>query len=374
MIAAVQDGILTIDGSGIIETLNPAAERIFGYAAAEIIGQSVGVLTQEHGREGHDTYLRTYHRTGESSIIGRTRELVGRRRDGASFPLELTVTRVDTSGRVMFAALVRDLTNQRRAEAERAALADQFFQAQKMEAVAALAEWMAHDIGNILNTMVAYAEFAADNLAKDDPMAAMLRDAAGAGMRGKDLLRQLMMVGGSGSAERELIDLAAIVGDATQLFRCAEGQGVRLILDLPAEPCLVHGRGIQLYQVVMNLMINAIQAIADTGEVRVSLDCVVLRSPEGGEAERPNAVCLRVGDLRIGFPYVRLSVTDTGSGMDADTLSHIFEPFFTTKTSGTGLGLSAVSGIIDGHHGGIVVETCKAEGTRFTIFLPRADV
>jgi len=359
LIDAIPEAVLVLSPAQTILNLNRSAAKLFACRPQDVLGLSFAALA------GVECV---------ASDQGAPVEAVGRRGDGALFPLEISVMPMGE----LLVATIRDTTESKRAEAERLALGMQFFHAQKMEALGVMAEWVAHDVGNILNGMLACNEFVREQLPAGDPAEKVLDSAMRAGMRGRDVVGQMLAFGRAEPGEAEAVDLVQIVRDAAALLPCSEKHGIRL--DIEAEPSVpaVKGCAAQIYQVVVNLFVNAVQATAPGGQLKVAIRAV---GPEerpatpSGEVEMDGACCrLRLGHAGDG-PMVCLRVADNGAGMAPEILAHIFEPFFTTKRAGkgSGLGLSAVFGIVSQQGGAIAVRTCQGEGSTFDIFLPVAQ-
>jgi signal transduction histidine kinase/CheY-like chemotaxis protein len=259
----------------------------------------------------------------------------------------------------------RDITERKLADAERSRLEQRLRQAQKMEAVGRLAGGIAHDFNNILGGILGYAEMLVEQTTAGSPFKRYAQNVLTAANRARGLVDQILAYSRSQRGKRVAVDLSRIVAETLELVRGSLDPEISLEAKLPAAPLRVFGDATQLHQVVMNLCTNAIQAMGGKGTLRVTLE-----TAEVG-AERP----LAHGSVVPGT-YARLSVEDTGSGMDEATLGRIFEPFFTTKEvgKGTGLGLALVYGIITDAGGAIDVASAPGRGTAFTIYMPRVDV
>jgi len=259
---------------------------------------------------------------------------------------------------------LRDITERKQAEAERARLEQRLRQAEKMEAVGRLAGGIAHDFNNILGGILGYGEMVFEEAAEGTPMKRYARNLLTGANRARDLVDQILTYSRSQRAKRVPVEIDRIVGETLELVRGSLPAGITLEPALPPAPLVVIGDPTQLHQIVMNLCTNAIHAMSGSGTLRVTLEAVDVA------VER----VLAHGVLAPG-PYVRLMVTDTGSGMDAATAARIFEPFFTTKElgRGTGLGLSLVYGIVTDSGGAINVASELGRGSTFEIYLPRVE-
>jgi PAS domain S-box-containing protein len=355
---AVVDGVITIDASGTIESFNPAAVRIFGYRASEVIGRNVKMLMPPPYREQHEEYLAARRQSGQKRGVGVSREITGRRKDGTIFPMSLALGEGVVEGRCLFIGTVRDLTESKRME-------EQFLQAQKMEAVGQLAGGVAHDFNNLLASIQGSSELLLEAAAtRGDDRAHRDADriyrAAG---RGAALTRQLLTFSRKEIVHPDTVSLNSLVQDLSDLFGHLVGEGLEVKLDLcPSLGNVKLDRG-QFDQVLLNLIVNARDAMPRGGCLTLTTANVDLFD------ERAEGVGVERGQ------YVVLGVADTGIGIDRKILPHIFEPFFTTKgpSKGTGLGLSTVYWIVKQSGGGIEVQSEVGRGTSFSIYLPRVD-
>jgi PAS domain S-box-containing protein len=266
---------------------------------------------------------------------------------------------------VSYIGAVKDVTEQKWAQAERERLEQKLHRAEKMEAVGRLAGGIAHDFNNVLAGVVAYGEMALDEAPEDSPLKRYARNLLTAAYRGRELAEQILAYSRSQRGKRAPVDVGYVVAETLELLRGSLPAGIRVEARAPGAPLVVISDATQLHQVVMNLCVNAIQAMSAGGTLRVMLET----------AEFSGEHALSHGALAPGR-YVRLIVEDSGSGMDEATLARIFEPFFTTKEigRGTGLGLSLVHGIIIDSGGAIDVQSAPHQGTTFTIYLPRSEI
>ena len=347
VLSSVGDAILTIDENGFIGSANPAASRQFGYTNEELIGLSVGALMQEPFVQEHEGYLFSYLKTGVPKVIGFGREVGCRRRDGSLFPAELTVTEFSLDGERRFTGVLRDIT-------ERQRLQSQFIQAQKMEAVGRLAGGIAHDFNNLLTIISGYCELL---MMSDIPVGDKRRESVAsirdAGERAARLTQQLLAFSRKAVIEPRLIDLNELVSDSANLLRRLIGEDIILAVVMAPRPIPIKADPGQLEQVIMNLVVNARDAMPTGG--RLTIETSTVLSTEGSGAE-----------------LARLSVSDTGQGMSDDVKEKIFEPFFTTKGvgKGTGLGLAVVHGVVTQSGGQVVIQSDVGVGTTFQILLP----
>jgi predicted ATPase/signal transduction histidine kinase/CheY-like chemotaxis protein len=269
------------------------------------------------------------------------------------------------TGDVDFVGAVKDVTEEKWAQAERERLEQRLRQAAKMEAVGRLAGGIAHDFNNALTGVFAYGEMLIDEAPADSRLKRYAQNVLTAATRGRELVEQILTYSRSQRGKREPVDVTNVMGETLELLRGSLPAGIRLEASAPASPLVVIGDATQLHQVVMNLCSNAIQAMRAGGLLRVTLEAADL------SAQR----ALSHGTIGVGG-YLRLIVEDSGCGMEEATVAHMFEPFFTTKEvgQGTGLGLSLVQAIITDLGGAIDVQSAPQHGSTFTIYLPRSEV
>lgn len=348
------DGIISIDERGVVSMINRAGERIFGRAGEEVIGQNVKMLMPEPYQAEHDGYLARYLATGHAAIIGIGREVRGLRKDGSTFPVDLAVTEFRLDNDRYFVGIVRDISDRKKLEA-------QFHQAQKMEAFGQLAGGIAHDFNNLLTVISGYSAVLSASLPPNDSRKSMADEIVHAGQRAASLTRQLLAFTRQQVLEPEVLDLNALIGNVTVMLRRLIGEDVRLTTVLrPGVSSVRMDRG-QVEQVIVNLAVNARDAMPHGGQLTI----------ETTEAELDESYASTHPDARVGR-FVCMTISDTGSGIPPDIKTRIFEPFFTTKGSGrgTGLGLAVVHGIIKQSNGNIDVYSEIGSGTVFRIYLP----
>jgi PAS domain S-box-containing protein len=471
---AAVDAVLTIDERGVVQSLNRSAERMFGYAAAELLGRNISVLMPQPHATEHDGYLARYLRTGEKRIIGIGREMTARRKDGTVFPIELAVGEGDPGSPHRFTGFVRDITARKRAEEQlrsQAELLDQvtnavmvrdlddritywnrgaermygwtaaeavgrtaadlflktppealdeaervlraegawsgelrqvtkddrplvvdslrtllrdadgrpvgkivinidvtekkeleakFLRAQRLESLGTLVSGIAHDLNNVMTPIL----MAVKLLKKDKPgvdKRALLDTAEASVERGTAMIRQLLAFAGGLEGERAPVHLKQVVKEVRSMLDHSFPKSIAVAAELPDVDWPVAGDATQLTQVLLNLCVNARDAMPDGGTLTIRLEGKLL-----------------TGKAVVAYPgakagrYEVLTVTDTGTGIPPDVLEKMFDPFFTTKPlgKGSGLGLSTVVGIVRSHGGFVNVYSEVGQGTKMTVYLP----
>jgi len=364
-VEAAFDCIIGMDGAGRIVEFNKAAERVFGHPREEVIGRLLAdvIIPQRH-RSGHSDGLAKFARTGVGPYIGRLVETTAMRADGSEFPVELAISVAAAPDGNIYVGHLRDISARREAEARRAELEGQLRQAQKMEAIGQLTGGIAHDFNNILTSITGYVVLAGERAERigDATIARQLDQAHIAAQRARDLISQMLAFARRQRSERRPTRLADALPQSAQLLRSTLPSSISLATSFdPATPPVL-ADPIQIEQVLFNLCINARDAIVDAGSIRIDLavgahagTCASCRAPVRGN-------------------WATLTVTDTGSGIDATVRARMFEPFFTTKPvgRGSGMGLAMVHGIVHDHAGHLLVDSPDGEGTVFRVLLPVA--
>jgi two-component system cell cycle sensor histidine kinase/response regulator CckA len=350
------DAVITMDHGGRIVEFNAAAERIFGHSRENALGQELASLIIPPAlRERHRRGLERHLATGESRVLNQRVELTALRVDGTEFPIELAVTRIPVDGPPLFTGHIRDLTEQRRLEA-------QFLQAQKMEAVGRLAGGVAHDFNNLLTVIMGRAYVLLARLGKDHPLWHQIDLIRTTAERAAGLTQQLLAFSRKQVLQPRILDVNTVLGAMDGMLRRTIGEDIELRVVGAPGIGRVRADPIQLEQVLLNLVVNARDAMPGGG--RLTIETANVDLDAAFVATHPGA--------RAG-PCVLIAVTDTGHGMAPETMAHVFEPFFTTKEpgKGTGLGLATVYGIVKQHDGYIGVDSAPGQGARFTVYLPR---
>lgn len=348
------DAIITIDVDGLIETVNQAAERLFGYAGEALLGHNVKMLMPDPWSREHDGYLAHHRKTGEKRIIGIGREVQGKRKDGSIFPMHLSVSEYAVDGQTFYTGIIHDLTDRKRAE-------DALFRAQKMDAIGQLTGGMAHDFNNLLTIITGNLELL-DMQLTDDGQRDLLREAQEAADLGAELTARLLAFARRSVLEPEKVDLNALTAKMMGLLSRTLGGSIEIKTSLADDLWIAQVDPGQLENVLLNLAVNARDAMPRGGTL------IVETSNEEMDAQ---FAALQEG-LEPG-DYVRISISDSGTGMSSETRQQAFEPFFTTKGpgKGTGLGLSMVYGFAKQSGGYVTIYSEMDLGTTINLYLPR---
>lgn len=342
------DAIITIDNQGIVQTFNSAAEKIFGYRAEEVIGNNVKMLMPEPYRNEHDGYIGRYLKTGVPKIIGIGRQVIGLRKDGTEFPMDLAVSEVSLKDKRLFAGIVRDITERKRLE-------EQLVQSAKLAAVGKLVSGIAHEVNNPVGIVKMHIaslmqDIESQKLPKD--LLKTLRVLQRQNNKVSQIMAELLAFSRQGSFSPEWADVNQTVHVAVGLVEnTLQNQGIVYQAELTDSLPKVFLDPIRIEQVLVNLFNNAIDTMSSGGVLTVST------ALETDETHR-DWVVIRVGD--------------TGEGIEEEHINQLFDPFFTTKEvgEGTGLGLSVSYGLIQEHGGRIEVSSQRGKGTEFQIYLP----
>jgi PAS domain S-box-containing protein len=356
ILEAAHDAIITMDAQLNIREFNPAAEQMFGYARIDILGRNVELLLPAADRLKYLNALSKYLADGGGPLADRQLEMTGLKADGSEFPVELSVARVGADSRAVLTGFVRDVT-------ERRLLEEQLRQSQKLEAIGRLAGGVAHDFNNILMSIMGAADLLLMQLGRNDPAIDEANEIKQSVDRGAGLTRQLLAFSRRQATRQRLFELGAVVRGMDTMLRRLMGPEIDLEIVCPARPVHVVADAGQIEQVVLNLVVNARDAMPEGGRITVRVE----------EIDLDETAASALVEAQPGR-YARLSVADTGTGIDEQTRAKLFEPFFTTKEQGkgTGLGLSIVYGIVKQSGGYITVISEPGRGATFLIYLPLA--
>jgi len=356
ILQTVPDAMIIIDERGRIESLSTTAERLFGYDADEACGRNVSLLMPSPYREQHDAYIERYLKTGERRIIGIGRIVVGQRKDGTTFPMHLTVGELRTGERHHFTGFIRDLTDQQLTEDRLKELQSEVTHMSRFTALGEMASTLAHEINQPLTAISNYLRGSRRLLERmEGENVEMLRDAiskaADQALRAGQIIRRLREFVARGESERRIESLPKLIEDASTLALVgAREHGIAVSFRLDPAADLVLADRIQIQQVLVNLMRNAIDVMSEGGAVR-RLDIATATGPED---------------------QVEVTVADTGSGLAPEVARQLFQPFVTTKRKGMGLGLSICRTIVEAHGGKIWVNSPPEGGTIFHFTLRAA--
>lgn len=352
----VPEAMVVIDDKGLITSFSAAAERLFGFGSSEAVGRNVRILMPQPDHDAHDGYMSRYLDTGERRIIGYGRVVTGQKKDGSHFPMELAIGEARAAGGRIFTGFIRDLTSRHRIEEE-------LRQAHKMEAVGQLTGGIAHDFNNLLTVVSGNLEMVERRLT-DDKSRALLREAQSAAEDGAKLTAQLLAFGRKQPLNAKLADIGQLVSQFSDLLRRALGEAIELRTIVSGSPGAALVDSSQLQNALLNLALNARDAMPRGGRLTVEISAAKLDSDYASMYPQ----------VRTGS-YVLIAVTDTGSGMSDEVRQRAFEPFFTTKGVGvgTGLGLSMVYGFTKQSGGHVQIYSEVGQGTSVRLFLPAAS-
>jgi PAS domain S-box-containing protein len=348
------DGVILIDAQGLIIKFNPACENLFKYRASEVTGRNVRMLMPAPYRAEHDGYIRNFLTSGERKIIGIGREVVGQRKDGSTFPMDLSVGEAKQDGESIFVGIIHDLSDRKRTEA-------QLIQAQKMEAVGQLSGGIAHDFNNLLTVIVGNAEHLSEQLVPRPDLKRLADDICGAGERGAELTQRLLSFGRKQTLRPVATECNKLLDSMHKLLRRTLREDIEIKTDFDSELRSAFADPAQLESAVLNLALNAQDAMSAGGRLSISTANASLDFLDHNVHPE-----VRVGE------YVVIAITDNGEGMSRAVLDRVFEPFFTTKDvgKGSGLGLSMVYGFAKQSNGHVSIYSEPGLGTTVRLYLP----
>ncbi len=376
LLEAAPDAVVCVDRSGRIELVNAQAERLFGYSRDELAGQLVEILVPDAIKAGHPARRAGYVAAPQPRPMGAGIELAGRRRDGSTFPAEISLSAIGTGDGILVMAAIRDVTERLelqaererlKSQAERDRLERQLHQSQRLESLGQLAGGVAHDFNNLLAVISNYAAFVGDEIASREPQDSWqavrddVQQIEQAAERAAGLTHQLLAFARREVIQPRALNLNDVVISVEQLLVRTLGEHVELDTDLGDELCLVLADPGQMEQVLVNLAVNARDAMPTGGRLTISTSSTDIDEDHAAS--------------RVGLPpgrYACLKVSDTGTGMPKDVADRAFEPFFTTKAKGegSGLGLATIYGIIAQANGYVQIYSEPGIGTTITILLP----
>ena len=352
VIDTARDGMIVIDASGTVLLYNAACERLFGYPAQDVLGNNVRMLMTQRDRKSHDTYIRNYLRSGKAKVIGIGRDVTGRRKDGSTVPMRLSVGELrDDGGVAYFIGTLHDLTETLRARARIEELQSELMQVARASAVGEMGSALAHELTQPLAAVVGFVEASAALIRRGDGETPEVHEymdqAVAQSLRAGAVVRMMREFTGRGDTERTVEDINAVVEEICELATLGTASdGIDLELNLaPGLPPVLIDH-VQIQQVVLNLVRNGIDALGDCGTGTITVATVP------------------------GSDMVEVVVADDGPGLPEEVRERIFEPFVSTKPDGIGIGLSICRTIVEAHGGTIALDTGMRRGTRFRFSVP----
>jgi two-component system sensor kinase FixL len=352
----VPDAMIVIDGHGIMQFFSSAAERQFGYSEHEAIGQNVSMLMPQPDSARHDSYLARYRSTGERHIIGIGRIVTGKRRDGTTFPMHLSIGEMQSGGEPYFTGFVRDLTEHQQTQARLQELQSELVHVSRLSAMGEMASALAHELNQPLAAISNYMKgsrrlLAGSADANASKIESAMDRAAEQALRAGQIIRRLRDFVSRGESEKRVESLSKLIEEAGALgLAGAREQSVQLRFNLNPEFDQVLADRVQIQQVLVNLFRNALEAMAQSQQRE-----------------------LIVRNAKVADDMIEIEVSDTGSGFHEDVKPNLFQTFFTTKETGMGVGLSISRSIIEAHGGRMWAESNAAGGATFRFTLPAAD-
>ncbi len=356
LLDAAVDGIVVIDAAGVIVTFNAAAERLFGYGSAEVIGEPVEILMSEPHRSKHAGYMQRYRETGEARIIGIGREVQGRRADGTLFPVALSVGEARSPDGVRFVGIIRDLSAQRAAEQRARSIDARLAHFSRFNLMGEMAAGIAHEINQPLAAIATYAQAAKRLLVREPPDIAVLLDVCRKideqARRAGEVLANLRKFIRKQEIESQTLDINSVIADVANLVEAdATAEGIPIEIRYGETLPKVRGGAVQIQQVLLNLTRNSVDAMRDGVHKDRGLTIATTAAPNGG---------------------VRIAVTDHGHGVSRHLGDNIFHPFVTTKREGLGVGLAISRTIVQSYGGSLTYTDNPEGGAIFSVDLPPA--
>ncbi|MCY6379661.1 PAS domain S-box protein [Hoeflea prorocentri] len=356
LLEAAVDSIITIDSDGLIQSANRSTEQLFGYELKDLIGNNVSMLMPEQWAREHNDNIRRYIQTGEKHIIGKGREVIGRKMDGTSFPIHLAVGEYRNGDKVYFCGIIHDLTARKNTE-------QALERSQRLEAIGQLTGGIAHDFNNLLTIITGNLELLERKL-QDSTNLELLKEASEAAELGANLTDLLLAFARRSVLRPKVMDVNALVENLFSMLRRTLGIHVEFDARLSKDLWPTLADPGQVETALLNLAVNARDAMPAGGSLFIETSNTVI-----DEHYSAREIGVEPGD------YIRISVSDTGVGMTENVLEKAFEPFFTTKQSGrgTGLGLSTVYGFAKQSGGNVTIYSEEGFGTTVNLYLPRHD-
>ncbi len=355
LLESASQAILSVDRTGRIVLANPKTEELFRYTREELLGEPIEILLPASKQAAHSSQREQYFARPRARPMGIGMELAGRRKDGTEFPVEVSLSYVETTDGTFAIAFVSDITARKRME-------EQLIQSQKMEAVGRLAGGVAHDFNNMLTVISGYNRMMLDELSPIDPLRGCVDEVLKAADRAGALTNQLLAFSRRQVMQPRVMSVNSVIQQTEKMLRRLIGEDVQLILGLRQDAGNIKADPNHIEQAIVNLAVNSRDAMPLGGRLTIESCNVIL-----DENYARTHAGMEPGE------FVMIAVSDTGIGMDAATRARIFEPFFTTKEKGkgTGLGLATVYGVVKQLGGDIWVYSEPNQGTTFKLYFPR---
>ncbi len=356
LIDTVPDAMVISDRQGNIQSFSKGAEAMFGYTEDDVLGENVNLLMPATDREGHDRYMDDYIRTGDAKIIGVGRVTTARHRDGSTFPISLSIGDLSFGGERGFVAYMRDLTETRETERELHTMQNELAHVSRISSMGSLATSLAHELNQPLTAVANYAHSARDLLTDPSPetlelVREALDECTSEALRAGQIVHRLRDFIKSGETERQIVSLRRMIQEASALaLMNGDGKGVDFETELEPSADEVIVDPIQIQQVIVNLIRNALEAMTESSHKQ-----------------------LRVRTQRTADGFAQVSISDSGPGLDQEVADRLFQPFNSTKPDGMGIGLSICDTIVQSHNGKIWTEPSSLGGTAFHFTVPLAE-
>lgn len=357
ILSTVPDAMIVIDERGMIVSFSTAAENLFGYTQAEVAGSNVSMLMPSPYRERHDGYLERYLLTGERRIIGIGRVVFAMRKDGSTFPMELSVGEATGEDQRLFTGFIRDLTDRQQTQERLEQLQSELIHVARLSAMGTMASTLAHELNQPITAVTNYVEAVRDMLDEPDPndfpeVREALQDAANEAMRAGHIVRRLRDFVARGEVEKTIESLPNLINEAAAFgLLGANEKSIHTTIDIDHEAASVLVDKVQIQQVLVNLIRNAVEAMSNSDERRLTISTM---ADQAG--------------------MVRVTVADTGPGVEPEIAEQLFKAFVSTKSDGMGLGLSICRTIVEANGGRIWMEPGEDGGTRFHFTLMRTEM